>query len=136
MQIIPYLNFNGQCADAFKFYEQCLGGKIVMMQTHGDSPIAGQVPPEWHGRILHARLEVGDAVLMASDRPPGQDDETKGSWVTLVIDDLDRAQSVFNALADSGKVQMPFAETFWATRFGMCVDRFGTPWMINCQLVK
>jgi PhnB protein len=133
MQLIPYLNFNGQCAEAFRFYEKCLDGKIVMMQTHGDSPIAKDVPPEWHGRILHARLAVGDAVLMGSDRPPGQEKEADGSYVALVIEDAAKGKRIFNTLAENGTVQMPFGETFWAAGFGMLVDRFGTPWMINCE---
>jgi len=132
MQLIPYLNFNGQCEAAFKFYEQCLGGKIVMMMTHGDSPIAKDVPPDWHSAILHASLAVDDAVLMGSDRPPDQPGETKGAYVSIAIDDLAKAKRIFNALAEGGTVQMPFAETFWAAGFGMLVDRFGTPWMINC----
>jgi PhnB protein len=131
MQLIPYLNFNGQCEAAFKFYEQCLGGKIAMMMNHGDSPIAKEVPPEWHSRIMHARLDLGDAVLMGSDRPPGQDSETKGIYVSIHIDDRARAERIFNALAQGGSVQMPFGETFWAAGFGMLVDRFGIPWMIN-----
>jgi PhnB protein len=134
MQLIPYLNFNGQCKAAFKFYEKCLGGKIEIMQSHGDSPIAKEVPPEWRDSILHARLVAGDAVLMGSDRPPGQHEETKGIYVSLVIDGLADAERIFKALSENGTVQMPFEETFWAAGFGMLVDRFGTPWMINANL--
>ena len=133
MQLIPYLNFNGQCEAAFKFYEQCLGGKIVTMMTHGDSPIAKEVPPAWHSAIMHASLAVDDiVVLMASDRPPDQHSETKGSWVSIHIDDAAKGERIFKALVEGGTVQMPFTETFWAAGFGMLVDRFGTPWMINC----
>lgn len=132
MQLVSYLNFNGQCAEAFRFYEQCLGGKIVGMQTHGESPIAGDVPPEWHDRILHARLEVGGAVLMASDSPPEYYERPQGLYVAIQVDEPAEADRIFHALADRGTVKMPIQQTFWAARFGMVVDRFGTPWMINC----
>ncbi len=133
MQLSPYLNFNGQCRAAFEFYEQCLGGKIEGMQTHGDSPMAGQTPPGWKDRILHARLVVGDAVLMGSDGPPEYYAKPQGVYVSLQVDDAADADRIFNALAESGTVTMPIAETFWAARFGMVVDRFGTPWMVNCE---
>jgi uncharacterized glyoxalase superfamily protein PhnB len=86
MQVIPYLNFNGDCAAAFKFYERCLGGKIEAIMTHGESPIAKDVPPSWHGSVLHARLVVGDTVLMASDSPPEHYERPQGLYVSLQID--------------------------------------------------
>jgi len=132
MQLIPYLNFNGQCAEAFRFYEQCLGGKIVMLQTHGQSPIADEVPPDWHDRIMHARLEVGDAVLMASDSPSEYYERPQGLYVAIQVTDPAEADRIFQALADRGTVKLPIQQTFWAVRFGMVVDRFGTPWMVNC----
>ncbi|HEY9420656.1 MAG TPA: VOC family protein [Thermoanaerobaculia bacterium] len=131
MQFVPYLNFDGQCEEAFRFYEQALGGKLEIT-TNGNSPVAEHVPPEWHNRILHARLTVGDAVLMASDSPPGQPVHPQGIYVAIQIDDPAKAERIFHALAEDGTVQMPFEETFWADRFGMLVDRFGIPWMINC----
>jgi PhnB protein len=133
MQLIPYLNFNGQCEAAFKFYEQCLGGKIVAMFTYGGTPAAEHVSAESRDRVMHARLVVGDAVLMGSDSPPEMFEEQKGMSVSIHIDDPAQAERIFNALADGGQVRMPFGETFWAHRFGMLVDRFGTPWMINCE---
>jgi PhnB protein len=133
MQLNPYLNFNGNCEAAFKFYEQCLGGKIVMMLTHGNAPSAEHVPEAWHGKIMHARLELGDRVLMGSDSPPEYFEETKGFNVQLGIDDPAEAERIFHALAENGKVTMPFAPTFWAFRFGMLVDQFGIPWMVNCE---
>ena len=133
VQLHPYLNFNGQCRKAFTFYEQCLGGQIVMIQTHADSPIAGEVPSEWHDRILHARLVVGDAVLMGSDSPPEHYAPPQGLYVSVQVDDPADADRIFHALAENGMVTMPIEETFWAARFGMVVDRFGTPWMINCE---
>ena len=134
MQFTPYLNFNGQCAEAFRFYEQVLGGKIEMMMTHGDSPIAGEVPPTWHDRILHARLVVSDQVLMASDSPPEYYEKPQGLYVSLNVDNPADAERIFHALAENGTVKMPFEKTFWAAGgFGMLVDRFGTPWMVNCE---
>jgi PhnB protein len=133
MQLNPYLTFNGQCEAAFKFYEKCLGGKIVSMLPHEGTPAEEHVPPEWRKKIMHACLSVGDEMLMASDAPPGRFEPMKGFSVTLRIADPTEAERVFHALADKGTVQMPIQETFWAARFGMLVDRFGTPWMINCD---
>ena len=133
MQLNPYVMFNGQCEAAFKFYEQCLGGKITALVTPADTPAQAQVSPEWGDRILHARLAVGSWVLMGSDSPPEHYEAPKGFSVTLGIDDPTEAERIFNALAENGTVQMPLQQTFWAVRFGMLVDRFGIPWMINCE---
>jgi PhnB protein len=132
MQFYPYLNFNGDCEAAFRLYERVLGGQIVAMMTHGDSPIAGEVPQAWHSRIMHACLKVGDAMLMASDSPPEHYEKPAGSYVTISVEDPAEADRIFYALADQGTVTMPIDQTFWAKRFGMLVDRYGTPWMINC----
>lgn len=127
--------FNGQCEEAFKFYEQCLGGKIVGMFTYGESPMADKSPANWGNKIMHARLVVGDQVLMGSDSWPEQPEEAKGFSVSIGVTDPVEAERIFNALAEQGKVRMPFQQTFWAVRFGMLVDRFGIPWMINCEKV-
>jgi PhnB protein len=133
MQLNPYLLFNGQCEAAFKLYEQCLGGKIEMMQTHGDSPMAAEVPPEWSSRIMHARMTVGDYVLMGSDTPPEHFETPQGFSLALHFDDPAEAERVFNALAENGTVKMPLQQTFWAFRFGMLTDQFGVHWMVNCE---
>jgi PhnB protein len=133
MQIQPYLFFNGDCEAAFNFYERCLGGKIEAMLTNAGSPAEQQVPAEWRGKILHARLVVGDAVLMASDAPPGHYQKPQGFSVSVQINEPGRAESVFHALAAGGTVSMPIQETFFAARFGMLVDKFGTHWMVNCD---
>jgi PhnB protein len=133
MQLNPYLSFNGQCEAAFKFYEQCLGGKIEMMMTYGETPMAQQTPPELRNKIAHARLTVGDKVLMGGDPPPEHFEEVKGCSVSLSVDDPADAERIFNALAANGTVRMPLQKTFWAIRFGMLVDRFGIPWMVNCE---
>jgi PhnB protein len=134
MQAIPYLNFDGQCAEAFRFYERVLGGKIEAMFTNGESPMAGHVPPEWHDRVMHARLVVDGAVLMASDSPPGQHQQAQGMFVSLHPETAAEGTRIFNALAEGGNVVMPYEKTFWAAGgFGMLVDRFGTPWMVNVE---
>ncbi|MES1981771.1 MAG: VOC family protein [Pseudomonadota bacterium] len=131
MKLNPYLNFNGQCAAAFKFYEQCLGGTNLMMMTHGASPMAAQTPPEWHDKIMHAQLTVGQTVLMGSDAPPEYFVPPQGFSVSLSVDSAAEAEHLFSALAQDGKITMPLQQTFWAARFGMCVDGFGIPWIIN-----
>ncbi len=133
MQLNPYLHFNGNCEEAIKFYEQVLGGKIEAMMTHAGTPAEQHVPPEWQNKIMHACLRVGDEVLMASDAPPEHYQKPQGFSVSLSIDKPADAQRIFDALAVDGKVQMPFQQTFWAYRFGMVVDRFGTPWIVNCE---
>ena len=133
MELNPYLSFNGKCEAAFKFYERCLGGKIVAMMEYGGSPMQDQTPSEWRKKIMHARLMVGDEILMGSDAPPDRYEPMKGICVTLGIDDPKDAERIFHALAENGTVQMPIQKTFWATRFGMLVDQFGTPWMIYCE---
>jgi PhnB protein len=133
MQINAYLNFNGQCEAAFKFYERCLGGKIEAMLPHAGTQAEEHVAPEWRNKILHARLIVGDDVLMGSDAPPDRYEAPKGFSVTLQIADPADAERIFHALAENGIVQMPIQQTFWTARFGMLVDQFGIPWMVNCE---
>ncbi len=134
MQLNPYLTFNGQCETAFKFYEQCLGGKIEAMVRHTGTPAEQHVPPDWREKIMHARLAVNGEVLMGSDAPPDHYKEPKGFSVSLQFKDIKEAERVFHALAENGKVGMPLQQTFWAARFGTVVDRFGIPWMINGEL--
>ncbi|MEG3990864.1 VOC family protein [Microcoleus sp. S28C3] len=133
MQSNTYLFFDGECKAAFKFYEQCLGGKIDGMMTYGDAPMSEEIPSEQRDRIMHANLTVGGMVLMGSDTPPDSFNKPQGFSVNLQFDDLVEAERIFQKLAENGTVKMPFQETFWSTRFGMLVDRFGTPWMINVQ---
>jgi PhnB protein len=133
MKLNPYLLFNGDCEAAFAFYERVFGGRIDAMMPHEGTPAAEHVPSEWRAKILHARLSLGDQVLMASDAPPGRYERPQGFSVCVNIDSAAEAERVFAALAEGGSVQMPIGETFWAERFGMAVDRFGTPWMINFE---
>ena len=133
MQLNPYLTFDGRCEAAFKFYEKVLSGKIEAMMTYGSSAMAEQTKPEWRNKIMHARLSVGDQILMASDAPPDRYEAMKGITVTIGIDDPHEAERIFKALSEKATVQMPIQETFWAARFGMLVDQFGTQWMVNCE---
>jgi PhnB protein len=133
MQVNPYLFFNGQCEEAFKFYERTLGGKIEAIMTRAGTPVEQHVPPEWRNKVLHARLKVGDFALMGSDAPPDRYAKPQGFSVSLQVEKPADAERIFQALAERGTVQMPLEKTFWAARFGMLVDRFGTPWMVNCE---
>jgi PhnB protein len=132
-EVNAYLLFNGECEAAFKFYEKALGGKIEATMRYGDSPMSKQVPAEWHNKVIHARMTVGSTVLMGSDPPHNQYETPKGFSVSVGLKDPAEAERIFSALADGGKVTMPLQKTFWAAKFGMLVDRFGIPWMINCE---
>jgi PhnB protein len=133
VRLNPYLHFNGQCEQAFAFYEKCLGAKIVMLMTYGNSPMAAQAPPGWQEKIVHATLTVGDQVLQGADALPNHYQKPQGFALSLNIQAAADADRIFSALAANGTVQLALQETFWALRFGMLVDQFGTPWMINCQ---
>jgi PhnB protein len=133
MQLNAYLLFKGNCEEAFKFYERALGGKIEAMLPHAGTPAEKHVPAEWLNKIMHARLSVGDAVLMGSDAPLDRFEEPKGFSVSLQINDPAEAERLFQALGAGGQIRMPIQQTFWAARFGMLVDQFGIPWMVNCQ---
>lgn len=131
MQINPYLSFNGNCEEAFKFYEKTLGGKIEAMIPHEGTPAADFVPGDWRAKIMHARLAVDGEVIMGSDSPPQHQQKPAGFSVSINLDDTGKGKKIFEALSEGGDVRMPFQETFWAGGFGMCIDRFGTPWMVN-----
>ncbi len=119
-EVNAYLVFKGEC-------------EADMAMTHGDSPMSEKVPAEWRNKIMHARMTVGNTVLMGSDAPPDRYEEPKGFSLSIGIKDPAEAERMFNELAAGGKVQMPLQQTFWAAKFGMLVDRFGIPWMINCE---
>ena len=133
--IVPYLSFDGQCEEAFMTYERVLGGKILMMMRHKDAPADAGVPqtPETANRIMHARLKAGDRYLMGADAPPQYASKPQGFCVCIQVDDPAEAERVFRELGEGGTIRMPIGETFWARRFGMLIDRFGTPWMVNCE---
>jgi PhnB protein len=136
MRLNPYLTFNGQCEEAFRFYAECFGGKIEAMFPFAGTPGEGNVPPEWQKKIMHVRMAIGDQTLMGSDCPPSQHGayvKPQGFSVSVQIKEPAEAERVFNALSKNGSTLMPLQQTFWARRFGMCTDRFGIPWMVNCE---
>lgn len=134
MNLQPYLIFDGQCEDAFHFYRQHLGGELTAMMRFDEMPGGEPVPEGAARRIMHARLEVDGFVLMASDNHPDHPYEgIKGCSISLGVAEVAEAERLFAALSEGGSVQMPLQETFWAARFAMLVDRFGVPWMINCE---
>ena len=133
MRVNPYLTFNGNCEEAFKTYAKILGGKIEAMMPFEGTPSESYVPPEWKKKIMHACLTFGDNKLMASDGASDCSEKMQGISVALHAEEPVEAERLFNALSEGGKVTMPLEETFWARKFGMLVDRFGTPWMINCS---
>lgn len=127
MILAPYLGFDGNCRQAFEYYEKVLGGRIVAMLTNGESPIGDQVPPETRHRIMHARLVAGPVTLMGSDWPSDMFHGHAGAYYSLVLDSDADADRVYEALSRDGEIVMPIAETFWATRFAMFRDQFGVP---------
>lgn len=127
------LSFNGQCEAAFKFYERCLDGRLAFLLLWGDSPMAQDAPPAWAAKVLHARLMVGDAVLLGADALPGTYEPPQGFSILLNLDDVDDTKRLFAALSVEGKVRVPLRETFWAISFGVLTDRFGIPWEVNCE---
>jgi PhnB protein len=133
MSLNPYLYFDGQCEEAFKFYEQCLGGKITFLMTYEGAPMAGQTPPGWAKKILHAGLALDDGLLEGCDAGPVEYTKPQSFGLMLRPKDIAEAERIFNALAENGTVHMPFQEYFWALRFAHVVDRFGIPWLINCE---
>jgi Uncharacterized protein conserved in bacteria len=127
-----YLFFDGTCADAMRFYERVFRGRLEMLQTYGESPAATDVSPEKRDRIMHARLDLDGRALMASDAVSEDPFEgIRGFALSMNYESVEEAQRVFTELGDGGTVQMPLQKTFWAAAFGMLVDKFGTPWMIN-----
>ena len=133
MQFNSYLLFNGDCEEALTTYVKIFGGKIEAMLNHEGTPASCQVPPEWQKKILHARINIGNAVLMASDAPPGRYSKPQGFSVNIGLTDIKEAERIFTALSENATVTMALGETFWAHRFGMLTDRFGIPWMVNVE---
>lgn len=144
MQFIPYLNFDGRCAEAFAFYAKLFQGTITYQGRFGEVPADAGMPPlpeATKERVMHVHLQVGTQALMGSDTlptPPGQDpascggyQKPQGLWVSIQLADAAEGRRVFDGLADGGQVAMPFAKTFFSSGFGMVTDRFGTPWMVN-----
>jgi PhnB protein len=131
VRISPHLMFDGQCEAAFGLYHRVLGGSLRMLRF-GDSPMATEVDPEWHDRIVHATLQIGDLELAGADVLTEDYREPQGFSVILSLDNLGKAERVYSALATGGEARFPFQSTFWSPGFGALIDRFGVPWEVNC----
>lgn len=130
MKLRTYLNFDGNCAEAFRFYEKNLGGKITATMTYDQAPPSANVQAGTEGRVMHARLTLGDSEIYGSDTPPGVQQPMRSAYLCLGVDSNEEAERIHGILSDGGEVFMPMAETFFANRFSMLRDRFGVLWMI------
>ena len=130
MKLYTYLNYGGNCEQAFRFYEHHLGGKISMMMRHGELPDASKVAAEWKSAILHARMSLGETELLGADVPPDRFQPMRSAYLSLIVGSTEEAERIYALLSDGGQIFMPMEETFFAFRFAMLRDRFGTSWMI------
>jgi len=133
MKMNPYLSFKGDCEAAFKYYEQHLGGEMGAIFRYGGTPLSGNVPPDWSDKIMHGSIAIGGQTLQAADVAPLQYESPQGFSLTLQIKSAADAERMFDALASGGQVRLLLEKTFWAERFGMVTDRFGVPWIVNCE---
>jgi len=132
MRITPHLYFDGKCEEAFLEYHRILGGRITTMMKYGESPMAPQIEPKWHNRIVHASLKLDDFELAGVDALPHEYKKPQGFSVILTVASHAEAKRLFLLLSDSGEVRLPFQETFWSAGFGVLLDRFNVPWEIHC----
>jgi PhnB protein len=128
MTLTTYVNFKGTCAEAFEFYAQYLGGKVLMMIRHGQSPVAGNVAPEWRDKVLNASLQIGGTTLMGADVPNAE--PMRSAYLTITFDTVEDARDAYDALSAEGEIFMPFRPEFFSEGFAMLRDRFGINWMI------
>jgi len=125
-----YLNYGGNCRQAFEFYEKHLGGKITMLSTHADVPDPSGVPAEWRDAVLHARIEIAGTTVFGADVPPDRFQPMRSAYLSLSVDSTRDAERIYALLIEGGQVFMKMEETFFAHRFAMFRDRFGTSWML------
>jgi PhnB protein len=130
MQLHTYLNYAGTCEQAFRFYEEHLGGTLTMLMRHGEQPALSTVAPDWNGKVLHARMSLGGTELLGADIPGCQ--PMRSAYLSLSVGSDDEAERVYGLLSGGGEIFMPIQETFFASRFAMLRDRFGTSWMLLC----
>ena len=128
MQLHTYLNYGGNCEQAFRFYEQHLGGKVTMLMRHGDQPNPASVSPDWKDAVLHARMDLGGTELLGADIPNYQ--PMRSAYLSLTVDSNEEAERIYALLSEGGQLFMPMQETFFASRFAMLRDKFGTSWML------
>jgi PhnB protein len=133
MKLATLLNFGGNCEEAFRFYEQHLGGEITAMQKVAGQPIPPGAPEGWSEKVLHARMKLGEAELRGNDVPPGRFERIRSVYLALDVESVEEAERVWALLAEGGEVYWAMARTFFARRFGILRDRFGTSWMIMCD---
>ena len=136
MNFTPYLSFNGRCDEAIAFYTRALGAKVQMLMRFSDSPEPPPpdcVPPGFENKVMHAELRVGEARLMCTDGPTGQEPGFRNVSIAVELPDESQVRRMFDALVDGGQVMMPPGRTFWSPCFGMLTDRFGLGWMIGVQ---
>ncbi|HET8761798.1 MAG TPA: VOC family protein [Gemmatimonadales bacterium] len=131
MRLDVYINYPGNCEEAFRFYEQHLGGRITGISRHGEQPVPSNLPADWTGKILHARIEIGNSVLMGADIPGAE--PMRSAYLTLTVDSDEEAERLYALLGEGGQVFMKMEKTFFASRFAMLRDRFGTSWMLLCE---
>jgi PhnB protein len=131
VQLHTYLNYGGNCEQAFRFYEQHLGGKITFLMRHGEAPEPTPAPEGWKNAVLHARMSLGETELMGADIPPDRFQPMRSAYLSLTVGSAEEADRVYALLSEGGQIFMPMAETFFATRFAMLRDRFGTSWMLQ-----
>jgi PhnB protein len=130
MKVDPYLNYGGNCEEAFRFYEKHLGGKVTFMMTHEQAPGPSNVPDNWKKKILYAHMLIGESDLMASDVPGDKFQPMRSAYLSLAVDSSEEAERIHGLLSQGGEIFMPMQETFFAHRFSMLRDKFGTSWMI------
>ncbi|NUO61948.1 MAG: VOC family protein [Gemmatimonadaceae bacterium] len=130
MRLHTYLNYGGNCRQAFEFYERHLGGRITMLQTHAEQPGVQNVPADWKDAVLHARIEIGGTTVFGSDVPPDRFQPMRSAYLTLLVDSSEEAERIYALLVEGGEIFMKMQESFFAHRFAMLRDRFGTSWML------
>jgi PhnB protein len=135
MQFNSYLHFSGQCEEAFQFYEKCLGAKISGLFRYEAAPATGgqNISADWRNKVMHARLVIGDQVLMGMDAPLDRFQKPQGFNVNIAVKTVAEGKKIFDALSEKGNIVMPFGATFWSPGFAMFSDRFGIPWMVNVE---
>ena len=132
LKLNTYVNYKGNCREAFQFYEKHLGGKITMISTFNDIPDKSHMPGEnWEDKILHAQIEIGDGVLMGADIPNAE--PMRSAYITLSVSDEDETERIYNLLSDGGQIFIKMDKTFFASKFAMFRDKFGTSWMLLCE---
>lgn len=134
MDLSSYVSFKGDCEDAFRFYEEVLGATRGLVFRYADTPMVDAIPAGWDTKVMHGSIRIGDRLLEGADVPPASYEAPKGFSLSLNVATPEEAERIFAALAVGGRIQYPIEKTFWSERFGMTIDQFGIPWMVNCEV--